>query len=110
MLTYVEAEMEGCRKRATDKWIKMSKMNASAFQPPCKGTRKFSNVEKIRKFLGRKISLKKNLLLLTNFFLAECCKIADMVNEKMVCDGGGVAVPSCDVTTCTWKYDCTNGT
>jgi len=80
LLTYVEAEMDGCRKRASDKWIRMMKhrMNASEFQPPCKGT--------------------------------QCCKIADMVNEKMVCDGGGVAVPSCDNRTCTWKYDCTNAT
>jgi hypothetical protein len=78
MLTYVEAEMEGCRKRATPKWIAMTRMNASAFQPPCKG--------------------------------AGCCKVADMISEKMVCDGGTVAIPSCNATSCTWIYDCGNAT
>jgi hypothetical protein len=78
MLTYVEAEMEGCRKRATPKWIAMTRMNASVFQPPCKG--------------------------------AGCCKVAEMVSEKMVCDGGSVAVPSCNASSCTWIYDCGNAT
>jgi len=80
LLTYVEAEMEGCRRRVSEKWLRMMKhrMNSSDFNPPCKGS--------------------------------QCCKIADMVNEKMVCDGGGVAVPSCNNKTCTWTYDCTNAT
>jgi len=78
MLTYVEAEMDGCKKRASAKWIAMTRMNASAFQPPCKG--------------------------------AGCCKVADMVNERMVCDGGTVAIPSCNASSCTWIYDCGNAT
>jgi len=78
MLTYVEAELDGCKKRATPQWIKMTRMNASVFQPPCKG--------------------------------ALCCKVAEMVSEKMVCDGGTVAIPSCNASTCTWSYDCGNAT
>jgi len=78
MLTYVEAEMDGCRKRASDRWIKITKMNVTAFQPPCRG--------------------------------AQCCKVADMVSDQMVCDGGGVAFPTCDTTTCKWKYDCASAT
>jgi len=78
LLTYVETEMEGCRKRANSKWIAMTRMNASAFIPPCKG--------------------------------AKCCKVSEMVSEKMVCDGGTVAIPTCDVSTCSWVYDCGNAT
>jgi len=76
MLTFVEAQMDGCRRRANPAWIKMTRMSEAAFQPPCKGS--------------------------------QCCKVADMVNEKMVCDGGTAAFPSCDPATCTWTYDCTN--
>jgi len=76
MLTFVEAQMDGCRKRANPAWIKMTRMSESAFQPPC----------------------KESL----------CCKVAEMVSEKMVCDGGTAAFPVCDASTCTWTYDCTN--
>jgi len=78
MLTYAEAEILGCKKRASPAWIKMTGMSAAAFQPPCHG-----------------------LL---------CCKVADIVSDSMLCDGGGAAVPTCNTTTCKWSYDCTNAT
>jgi len=37
MLTYAEAEMLGCKKRASASWIKMTRMSPGAFQPPCHG-------------------------------------------------------------------------
>jgi len=78
LLTYVEAQMEGCRSRANKAWIAMTRMSDAAFRPPCKKS--------------------------------ECCKVADMVSEKMICDGGTVAFPTCDATSCTWVYDCSNAT
>jgi len=78
MLTFAEAELNGCKKRASAAWIKMTKMNPEAFDPPCHGLM--------------------------------CCNISELLNETMLCDGGGAGAPSCDTTTCKWRYDCSNAT
>jgi len=78
MLTYAEAEMTGCKKRASPEWIKMTGMSTKAFEPPCKGS--------------------------------ACCNVSEIVSTNILCDGGGVGTPSCNTSTCTWSYDCTNAT
>jgi len=37
-----------------------------------------------------------------------CCNRSEMINEQMLCDGGNVAIPTCDEKICKWKYDCAN--
>lgn len=78
MLTFAEAELLGCKPRASPAWIKMSKMRPEAFQPPCHGM--------------------------------TCCKVEDIINDTMLCDGGGAGTPLCNTTTCKWTYDCSNAT
>jgi len=37
-----------------------------------------------------------------------CCTTAGLLDGKILCPAGGLGKPSCDTTTCTWSFDCTN--